>query len=74
MDDVLDKIYYYKHNLEYRDVMDELLQTKINCYYNISLNQVRNMFYIRDGMRIRCVDISSIEPSIYKILKQIKSK
>ena len=32
-DDVTQQIYFYKHNMEYVNVMNELLQAKINVYY-----------------------------------------
>ena len=35
-DSVLDTIYKYKHEIEYKIVMDELIQHKINCRYNVT--------------------------------------
>ena len=45
-DDVVHQIYLYKHNLEYVNVMDQLLQAKINVYYNFSLIQCRVMYFV----------------------------
>ena len=33
-DDVIQQIHLYKHNMEYVAVTDELLQAKINVYYD----------------------------------------
>ena len=45
-DDVIKQIYLYKHNSEYSPVMDQLLQAKINVYFNLSLTQCRVMYFI----------------------------
>ena len=42
-DDVIQQIYFYKHNLGYVNVMNQLLQAQINVYFNISLEQCRVM-------------------------------
>ena len=47
-DDVMQQIYFYKHNLEYTPVMDQLLQAKINVYFNISLEQCRVMYFVKN--------------------------
>ena len=38
-DDVIRQIYCYKHNLEYVNVMDQLLQAQINVDFNFGQNQ-----------------------------------
>ena len=47
-------IYLYKHNLEYKEVMDELLQCKINVYFYVSLKQARLMCYVYNNISIQC--------------------
>ena len=51
-DDVTQQIYFYKHNMEYVNVMDELLQAKINVYYNFSLIQCRVMYFVKNNINI----------------------
>ena len=47
-EDVLDKIYKYKHQIEMSDVLKELIQHKINCRYNISIGMLTYMFYLNE--------------------------
>ena len=50
-DDVTQQIYFYKHNMEYTPVMDQLLQAKINVYFNISLKQSKMMCYVNNNIK-----------------------
>ena len=50
-DDVIRQIYFYKHNLEYTPVMDELLQAKIHVYSNFSLIQCRVMYCVKKDIK-----------------------
>ena len=43
-DDVLDTIYKFKHQIEYAKVMDEIIQHKINCKYNVTIGMLKHMF------------------------------
>ena len=61
-EDIQYKIYKYKHQLEYKDVMDDLLQKRILCRYNLSLSAVRRMMYCsRDGVLVTCLNIDNID-------------
>ena len=72
-DNVLDIIYKYKHQLEFKDIMKELIQYKINCKYNVSMEDLKYMFYVnKDGVRVSCIDVSSINVFAYEILNLIK--
>ena len=51
-DDVIQQIYFYKHNMEYVNAMDQLLQAKINVYYNFSLIQCRVMYFVNKSYKI----------------------
>ena len=74
-DNVLDIIYKYKHQLELKDVMTELIEHKIHCKYNFAIDALKYMFYVNnDGVRISCLDISSINVFAYEILNEIKNK
>ena len=72
-DSVLDIIYKYKHQLEFKDIMKELIQYKIHCKYNVSMEDLKYMFYVnKDGVRVSCIDISSINVFAYEIRNRIK--
>jgi hypothetical protein len=74
-EDVLDTIYKYKHQLEYAKVMEELIQHKINCRFNVTIDMITYMFYVNeDGVRIYSVDVSSIDVSAFQILNRIRNK
>ena len=42
-EEVKDKIYKYKHQLEYKLVMDELLLHRLNTAFNLTLDMVEMM-------------------------------
>ena len=74
-DSVLDIIYQYKHQLEFKYVMNELIQHKIHCKYNVTIEMLKYMFYVnKDGVRIACLDVTSINVFAYEILNEIKNK
>ena len=73
--DVLDVIYKYKHQLEYAKVMEELIQHKINCRYNVTTAMTTYMFYLNEyGVRIPSIDVSNIEVCAFEILNRINNK
>ena len=39
-DDVLGKIYKFKHEIEFSNVLNELIQHKISCRYNVTTNML----------------------------------
>ena len=50
-EDVLYTIYKYKHELAFEDVLNELIQHKINCRYNMTIGMLTYMFYLdSEGM------------------------
>ena len=74
-DDIFNKIYEYKHNLEYTNVLDELTQIRVNCRYFFSLSFVKSSRYITHHNEIRpCIDINNIDVYSYEILDLIRSK
>ena len=74
-DSVLDIIYKYKHQLEFKDVMFELIQLKVQCKFNVTMDMLKYMFYVnQDGFKIACIDVSSINVFAYEILNEIKNK
>ena len=73
--DILDTIYKYKHQLEYAKVMDELIQHKINCRFNVTIGMLTYMFYVtEEGVRIPSIDVADIEVYAFEILSRINSK
>jgi len=54
---VLDNIFKYKHQLEFRHVMDELTGNLENMYFNTKLELLR--WLIRDREEIDCIILSS---------------
>ena len=71
---VLGIIYKYKHQLEYTNVMNELIKHKIHCRYNVTIEMLKYMFYVNtDGFKIACIDVSSISVFSHEILNEIKN-
>ena len=54
---VLDNIFKYKHQLEFRHVMDELTGNLENMYFNNKLELLR--WLILNGEEIDCIILSS---------------
>ena len=71
-DDVTQQIYFYKHNMEYVNVMDELLQAKINVYYNFSLIQCRVIYFIKKDIKYLTLDVNNINVTPKQLLNVIK--
>ncbi len=67
-------IYYYKNNLEYIDVLNELLQAKINVFYNISLKQSRIMCYVINNKKYSSTNVNDLNVSSSQLLNTIKLK
>ena len=74
-EDVLDTIYKYKHQLEYAEVMEDLIQHKINCRYNVTISMLPYMFYWNEeGEQIPSIVVSDMDVFAFEILSGIKSK
>ena len=71
-DDVIQQIYFYKHNLEYVNVMDQLLQAKINVYFNISLKQSRIMCYVKNNIKYLSLNVTELHVTPAQLLNTIK--
>ena len=71
-EDVLNTIHYYKHNLEYVEVMKELKERRLQCKFNITLDMAEKMMYLNHhGRRVRCVNIDKIDVVAKEILNII---
>ena len=57
-DDVLIKIYYFKHQLDFKDVMKELIKITIRCFFNISAG-LENMCYLskENNILYKCINM-----------------
>ena len=72
-DDIIYKIYNYKHQLEYKNTMNELLSKRIRCRYDLTLSAVRQMRYRNHhGLLVKCIELDSIDVSSFELLKIIK--
>ena len=70
--DIIQEIYFCKHNLEYIDVMNELLQAKINVFYDISLKQSRIMCYVINNKKYSSTNVNDLNVSSSQLLNTIK--
>ena len=64
-EDVLYTIYKYKHQLEYKHIIDELKNLRIKCFFNIDYYNHHNLF-------VKCLDINNICAPPKRILNTIK--
>ena len=72
-EDVLNTIYYYKHNLEYAEVMKELKERRVQCRFNITLDMAEKMMYMNhEGVLVKCISIDKIDVVAKEILNIIK--
>ena len=57
---IIEHIYYYKHNLEFKDVMVQLLQAKINVFYNFDLTSCGLMCYLHNNIKYLPLDVDNL--------------
>ena len=71
-DDIIYKIYNYKHQLDYKNNMDELLSKRIRCRYDLTLSAVKQMKYRNNhGLLVKCIELDSMDVSSFELLKII---
>ena len=68
------KIYEYKHNIEFNDVMNELKKITIRCFFNISAG-LENMCYLskENNILYKCINIMNLNATSKQILNAIKN-
>ena len=72
-DSVLDTIYEYKHQLEFKNTMDELTQLRINCRYLFSLNFVKTSRYTsHDKILKACIDLKKLHVNSHELLSVLR--
>ena len=54
-EDVILNIYRFKHQLEFHEVLEQLVEYKLHCHFTISLRQAREMHYIWQCLKISMV-------------------
>ena len=71
--DVLIKIYYFKHQLDFKDVLNEFKNIIIKSFFNISAG-FENMMYIskEDNILYKCINIMNLNITSKQILNTIK--
>ena len=71
-DDVIQQIYLYKHNLEFVNVVDQLLQAKINVQFNFSLKQCRIICYVKNTIKFVSLNVNDLNATPTQLLNVIK--
>ena len=71
---ILDKIYRYKHQLEFKHVMDELSGNMDNLYFTTKLELIK--YLVKNADEIDCIILSSnqricVNDYIKKLSKKI---
>ena len=72
-DNVIQQIFEYRHNMQYVNVMNELLQAKINVYYNLDLLQCRVMYFVKNNIKYLTLDVNNINVAPKQLLNVIKN-
>ena len=52
--------------------MDQLLQAKVNVYFNISLTQCRVMYFVKNNIKYLSLDVSDLNVTSAQLLNVIK--
>ena len=74
-DEVIDKIYRYKHQLEYKSVMNELILHRLNTAFNMTLDMVEMMlYYDHNGCARKVINIDNIDCFAHEILAVILNR
>ena len=68
-DDVL--FFYFKHQLDFKDVINELKNIIIKSFFNISVG-LENMIYLHDNILYKCININNLNITPKHILNTIK--
>ena len=53
-------IYQYRHQLEFKDVLDELIQHEINCKYNVAIDMLRSIFMLTIVVHVYVVSMYQV--------------
>lgn len=72
-DDILITIHRFKHQLEFYDVLEQLVEYRLHCHFAVSLKQAREMFYVYEFIKLPCIRISEIYVTPHELLRLINS-
>ena len=73
-EDILNEIFYLKHNLEYRKCVEELIGLRIKTFINLTYEEVKGMIYIHENMKRFSLNYHRIDSNSKQILNLIKKK
>ena len=73
-EDILNEIFYLKHNIEYRKCIEELIDLRIKTFINLTYTEIKGMIYVHKNMKVFSLNYHNIDCSCYQILKLIKKK
>ena len=68
-----DVFFYFKHQLEFKDTLNELKTIIIRSFFNINVD-LENMMYLsnHDNILYKCININSLNITPKQILNTIK--
>ena len=58
---VIQRIYKYKHEIQYTSVMDQLKLYRLNTVFVVSLDFLKRGYYSFGGVRTPCIYINNID-------------
>ena len=70
--DIKYKIYEYKHQLDFKDVMKEFKKIKMRCFFNIDMGLADMKYLNHDKILVKCVNINNFNVTSTQILNYIK--
>ena len=71
-EEILNEIFYLKHNMEFRKRIEELIGLRIKTFINLTYTEVKGMIYIHKNTKHFSLNYNNIDCSCYQILKLIK--
>ena len=73
-EDILNEIFYLKHNIEFRAVVEQLIGLRIKTFINLTYKEVMGMVYIHENMKRFSLNYHRIDSNSKQILNLIKKK
>ena len=66
------KIYEYKHNIGFNDVMKEFKKMTIRCFFNIDVGLADMLYFHHGNFFCKCININNLGVTPKEILNTIK--
>lgn len=74
-EDVLNEMFFMKHNLEFRSCIEQLINLRIkSAFSRFTYKELKGMVYVNEGVVYPSLNYNNIDCSCYKILNLIKKK